>query len=116
MEIEYNIEKLEDKYFDLQLKFKTHELETTIDFSLVDNNIKEFVNFVNNIHLSFINSHIHYDKHFHIHDEDDGNAILISYIEDNIKITYNLIQFHFIDSNKILLAFMEISDYLEKNY
>ncbi len=32
MKIEYNIEKIEDMYFDLQLTFKTRELESKIDF------------------------------------------------------------------------------------
>ncbi len=43
MKIEYNIEKIEDMYFDLQLTFKTRELESKIDFALIDDNIEKFM-------------------------------------------------------------------------
>jgi hypothetical protein len=113
MKIEYNIEKIEDMYFDLQLTFKTRELESKIDFALIDDDIEKFVNFINNVHLSFINHQVHYDESLNIHN-DDGDTVVISYIKDTITITHNLVTFYFKDIAKILLTFMEIKEYIEK--
>ena len=113
MKIEHTIEKLEDKYFDLQLTFKTLELESKINFALIDNNIEQFITFVNKIHVSFINEDNIQFETLSILDADD--RIIISYIKDTLKITYNLVYFNFKDIAKILLVFLEISEYLEKN-
>jgi hypothetical protein len=114
MKIEYNIEKIEDMYFDLQLTFKTRELESKIDFALIDDDIEKFVNFINKVHVSFINDHqAHYDESLSIHN-DDGDTVVISYIKDTITIIHNLVKFYFKDIAKILLTFMEIKEYLEK--
>jgi hypothetical protein len=108
MKIEYNIEKIEDMYFDLQLTFKTRELESKIDFALIDDDIEKFVNFINKI-VSFINHQAHYCESLSIHN-DDGDTVVISYIKDTITIIHNLVKFYFKDIAKILLTFMEIKE------
>lgn len=112
MKIEYNIEKIEDMYYNLQLTFKTRELESKIDFALIDDDIEKYVNFINKVHVSFINEHqAHYDDSLNIHN--DGDTVVISYIKDTITITHNLVTFYFKDIAKILLIFMEIKENIE---
>jgi hypothetical protein len=114
MKIIYNIEKIEDMYYNLQLTFKTKDLESKIIFALLDDNIDKFINYINKIHISFINGHpVHYDQNLNIIYEND--IIIISYIKDTITITTNLVKFYFTDIAKILITFMEIKEYLEKN-
>ena len=113
MKIEYSIEKIEDMYYNLQLTFKTRELESKIDFALIDDDIEKYVNFINKVHVSFINDHqAHYDYSLNIHN-DDGDTVVISYIKDTITITHNLVIFYFKDIAKILLTFMEIKENIE---
>ena len=114
MKIEHNIEKIEDRYFNVQLTFKSYEMESKIIFSLVDDNIQEFINFISKIHSSFINTeYIPYNV-LNIQDEND---IVISYIkkdmEDTITIAHNNVIFYFKNIAKILVTFMEMSEYLE---
>ena len=72
------------------------------------------MNFINKIHVSFINDHqAHYYESLSIHN-DDGDNVVISYIKDTITITHNLVTFYFKDIAKILLTFMEIKEYIEK--
>ena len=116
MKIEHYIEKIENMYFNVQLTFKSREMESKIIFSLVDDNIEEFINFINKIHLSFINAeYIPYNV-LNIQDEND---IVISYIkkdmEDTITIAHNNVIFYFKNISKILLTFMEMSEYLHNS-
>ena len=49
------------------------------------------MNFINKVHVSFINDHqAHYDYSLNIHN-DDGDIIVISYIKDTITITPHFI-------------------------
>ena len=114
MKIEHYIEKIEDMYFNVQLTFKSREMESKIIFSLVDDNIEKFITFINKIHSIFINTEFIPYNVLNIQDEND---IVISYIkkdmEDTITIANNNVIFYFKNIAKILLTFMEMSEYLQ---
>ena len=113
MKIEYHIEKLEDMYFDVFFTFKTRELDSKINFALIDNNIESFIEFVNKLHSKLRNLENIIYEIVTILDQDD--RIEIKCVNDTITITYNFVNFHFKNIAQILAIFVEISTYLNKN-
>ena len=113
MKIEHHIEKIEDMYFDVFFTFKTQELESRINFALIDNNIEKFIEFVNKIHSKLRNLEYIPFEVVTILDQDD--RIEIKCVDDIITITYNFVNFHFKNIAQILAIFVEMAEYLQEN-
>ena len=113
MKIEHHIEKIEDMYFDVFLTFHTGELESRINFALIDDNIENFIKFIEKAHSYFINNDSILNEILTILDQDD--RIERTYIKDTITITHKCVTFYFKNIAKILATLVSIKEYLEEN-
>jgi len=103
MEIESHIEKIEEKYYDVFFKFKIDEFECNFTFALIDENIDNFIDFVDKIHKNGEDIPFLY---LTIRDNED--LINIRYENRSIVMINNFIQFHFKNIDEILSHFMKI--------
>jgi len=121
MKIHYSVEKLEvedgiendiENYFIINFKIETDDLECSFDFSLINEQVEEFINFTNNVHNTFVNN----TGIFHYLNIKNGeyDTFRCRYINDNIILTYNMTKFKFKNIPEILSIFIDINTCLEK--